>query len=139
MAQSAPHLVDRVIPHVPVRHWVLSFPIGLRILFVVHPAELLTPVLRIVYRVIARFLIKQAGLKRSAADTGALTLIQRFGSAANLNIHLHCLVLDAIYRRSAGEPAFQDARADQRRATEFNRRDLHSHDEGVDPLFEAVS
>jgi hypothetical protein len=28
------------------------------------------------------------------AITGAVTLIQRFGSAANLNIHLHALVLD---------------------------------------------
>jgi Putative transposase len=27
--------------------------------------------------------------------------------AANLNIHLHCLVLDGVYRRSAGgEPQF---------------------------------
>ncbi len=25
-------------------------------------------------------------------------MIQRFGSAANLNIHLHCLVLDGVYR-----------------------------------------
>ncbi len=105
MVQSAAHLVDQVIPHVPVRQWVLSFPIGLRIL----PPELLTPVLRIVHRVIARFLTRQAGLKRSAADTGALTLIQRFGSAANLNIHLHCLVLDGVYRRTEGEPVFQEA------------------------------
>ena len=43
--------------------------------------------LRIIHRVIARFLLKQAGLKRTAVDTGAVTLIQRFGSAANLNIH----------------------------------------------------
>ncbi len=28
------------------------------------------------------------------ADGGAVTLIQRFASAANLHIHLHCLVLD---------------------------------------------
>jgi hypothetical protein len=28
-------------------------------------------------------------LKHGEADTGAVTLIQRFGSAANLNIHLH--------------------------------------------------
>jgi hypothetical protein len=27
---------------------------------------------------------QQAGLKRDTADTGAVTLIQRFGSAANL-------------------------------------------------------
>ncbi|MBM3739343.1 MAG: IS91 family transposase [Acidobacteria bacterium] len=42
---------------------------------------------------------------------GAVTLIQRFGSAANLNIHLHCLVLDGVYRRTGGEPVFQEARA----------------------------
>ncbi len=89
---------------------VLRVLLGLRILFAVHP-ELLTPVLRIVHRVIARFLTRQAGLKRSAADTGALTLIQRFGSPANLNIHLHCLLLDGIYRSSAGDPVFLAARA----------------------------
>ena len=44
----------------------------------------------------------QAGLKHGGADTGAVTLIQRFGSAANLNIHLHCLVLDGVYRSSEG-------------------------------------
>ena len=87
MAESAAYLVDQVIPRVPVRQWVLSFPIPLRMLFAAHP-ELLTPVLRIIPRVIARFLLKQAGLKRCAADSGAVTLIQRFGSAANLNIHL---------------------------------------------------
>jgi hypothetical protein len=85
---------------VPVRQWVLSFPVPLRILFAAQP-ELLTAVLRIVHRVIARFLLKQAGLSRATADTGAVTLIQRFGSAANLNIHLHCLVLDGVYRRIA--------------------------------------
>ena len=89
MAESAAHLVDQVIPRVPIRQWVLSLPIPLRILFAAHP-ELLTPVLRIIHRVIAGFLRKQAGLKRATAYTGAVTLIQRFGSAANLNIHLHC-------------------------------------------------
>ncbi len=44
-------------------------------------------------RAISTFLIKQAGLRRAQAATGAVTLIQRFGSAANLNIHLHCLVM----------------------------------------------
>jgi hypothetical protein len=110
MAQSAAVLVDEVIPQVPVRQWVLSFPIGLRILFAARP-ELLTAVLRLIHRVIAGFLLKQAGLKRTTADTGAVTLIQRFGSAANLNIHLHCLVLDGVYRRTGGEPVFQEARA----------------------------
>jgi hypothetical protein len=46
--------LDRVIPRVAVRQWVLSFPIPLRILFAAHPG-LLTPLLHIVHRVIARF------------------------------------------------------------------------------------
>jgi hypothetical protein len=86
---------------------VLSFPIPLRLLF----AELLAPVLQIVHRVISGFLIKQAGLKRIQADTGAVTLVQRFGSAANLNIHLHCLVLDGVYRSTEGVPVFHAVRA----------------------------
>ena len=53
-------------------------------------------------------------MKRCSADTGAVTLIQRFGSAANLNIHLHCLALDGVYRHTEGEPAFQAARASTR-------------------------
>ena len=28
-------------------------------------------------------------------------MIQRLGSAANLNVHLHCLVLDGVYRCGA--------------------------------------
>lgn len=98
-AETAAHLADHVIPPVPVSQWVLSFPIPLRILFAAQP-QLLAPLLQVIHRIIASFLIKQAGLKRTAANTGAVTLIQRFGSAANLNIHLHCLVLDGVYRNS---------------------------------------
>ncbi len=59
--------------------WVLSFPVPLRILFAAHP-ELLAPVLRIIHRVIASFLLKQTGLKRSTADTGAVSLAPMKGS-----------------------------------------------------------
>jgi len=59
MAQTAAHLVDHVIPHVPVRQWVLSLPIPLRLLLEAQP-KLLTPVLQVVHRVITRFLLKQA-------------------------------------------------------------------------------
>ena len=45
------------------------------------------------------------------ADTGAVTLIQRFGSAANLNIHLHCLVLDGVYLKRDGAAVFHAAAA----------------------------
>ena len=55
--------------------------------------------LQVVQRVIARHLLGQAGLKADEADSGAVTLIQRFGSAANLNIHMHCLVLEPAVKR----------------------------------------
>ncbi len=97
MAETAAHLVDHVIPRVPVRQWALSFPIPLRFLLAANP-HLLSPVLQVVNRAISSFLIKQAGLKRSQAQGGAVTLIQRFGSAGNLNIHLHHLALDGVYR-----------------------------------------
>jgi hypothetical protein len=32
---------------------------------------------------------------------GAVTLIQRFGSALKLNVHLHMLFLDGVYGRTA--------------------------------------
>ena len=79
-------------------------------MFAAHP-ELLSSVLQCIHRVIATFLIKQSGLQRSQAHTGAVTLIQRFGSAANLNIHLHWQVADGVYRSSEGTPVFQEARA----------------------------
>jgi hypothetical protein len=110
MAQTAAHLVDHVIAHVPVRQWVLSLPIPLRLLLAAQP-QLLTPVLQVVHRVLTRFLLEQAGLKPDQADSGAVTLIQRFGSAANLNIHLHCLVLDGVYRRTDGGPVFVEVPA----------------------------
>jgi len=43
--------------------------------------------LGIVYRCIATHLIRKAGFSRKTARTGAVTLIQWFGSALNFNIN----------------------------------------------------
>jgi len=83
MSQTAAHLVDHVIPHVPVRQRVLSLPIPLRLLLAVQP-ELVTSVLQVVQRLVTRHLLEGARLKTDAGHGGAVTLIQRFGSAANL-------------------------------------------------------
>jgi hypothetical protein len=112
MTQTAAHRVDHVIPHVPVRQWVLSLPIPLRLLLAVQP-KLVTQVPQVVHRVITCHVLGQAGRSVQGADeaeSGVVTLIQGFGSSANLNIHLHCLVLDGVYRRGAdGTPEFVDA------------------------------
>jgi len=112
MAESAALLEDEVFPHQPVRQltpWmacsramqeqlprVLSFPFLLRFLFASRPV-ITGQVLGIVYRVISMHLVKKAGYSKKSARTGAVTLIQRFGSALNLNIHFHMLFLDGVY------------------------------------------
>lgn len=84
MAESAALLVDDVLPEQPVRQWVLSFPFQLRFLFASNPG-VMSQVLGIVYRVISGALLKKAGFTRKNGMAGAVTLVQRFGSALNLN------------------------------------------------------
>jgi hypothetical protein len=98
MTETAALLVDGVLPSQPVRQRVLPLPFALRYLLATRP-EVVTQVLGIVYRAISGHLIRKAGLTRASALTGAVTLIQRFGSALNLNVHFHLLVLDGVYRR----------------------------------------
>ena len=90
MADSAALLVDEILPHQPMRQWVLSVPFPLRFLCASQPA-VIGKVLAIVYRTIATHLTHKAGFTKPMAKTGAVTLIQRFGSALNLNIHFHML------------------------------------------------
>ena len=96
MAESAAMLVDSVLPHQPIRQWVLSVPFSLRWLFASEPS-VLGKALKVVTRAISTYLVKNAGFTRESAKTGAVTLIQRFGSALNLNIHFHMLFLDGVY------------------------------------------
>ena len=100
MADSAALLVDDVLPHQPMRQWVLSVPFPLRFLFASQP-KVMGKVLSIVYRAIATHLTRKAGYTKATAQTGAVTLIQRFGGAVNLNIHFHMLFLDGVYIDSA--------------------------------------
>jgi hypothetical protein len=80
MAESAALLVDDVLPHEPIRQWVLIFPFQLRFLFASY-LQIMGKVLGIVYRTLATHITKKAGYNKQTAQTGAVTLIQRFGSA----------------------------------------------------------
>jgi hypothetical protein len=106
MAESAALLVDAVLPHQPMRQWVLSVPFPLRYVFAIQPA-VMGKVLGIVYRTVATHLRRKAGYTATTAQTGAVTLIQRFGSALNLNIHFHLLFLDGIYIRGSNGSAMR--------------------------------
>src|SRR5210317_203414 len=100
MADSAALLVDEILPHQPMRQWVLSVPFPLRFLLASQPA-VMGKVLGIVYRAIATHLTRKAGYTKATARIGAVTLIQCFGGALNLNIHYHLLFLDGVYIDSA--------------------------------------
>ncbi len=123
MAESAALLVDDVFPGAPIRQWVLSFPYQLRFLFASYP-DLMGKVLGIVYRTLATHIIHKAGFTKSSAHTGAVTLIQRFGSALNLNVHFHMLYLDGVYAEDGyGKVRFHRIKAptmDELRTTGFS-------------------
>ena len=69
-------------------------------------------VLAIVNRAISTYLINKAGFKISQAHTGAVTLIQRFGSALNLNLHFHVLFIDGVFSpKSNGDLRFHRVNA----------------------------
>lgn len=91
-------------------------PFALRFLFATRPAEM-GQVLGIVYRTLATYRIRKAGHTHESARTGAVTLIQRFGSALNLNIHFHMLLPDGVHvggRDPRGQPRFHRVKAPAR-------------------------
>jgi len=111
MAESAAHLVDHVLPWTPVRQWVLSFPWALRYLLARRPA-LCSAVRRVFLRAVFGFYRDRAasdGARRGR--TGAVNRIQRFGSALNLNVHFHAILLDGVYTRTSplAHPVFHEA------------------------------
>ena len=112
MVDSAALLVDQILPYQPMRQWVLSVPFPLRFLFASNP-KVMTKALAIVYRTIATHLTHKAVFTKLTANTGAVTLIQRFGSALNLNVHFHMLFLDGVFidSKHGGNQCFHRAKA----------------------------
>ncbi|MBK6534624.1 MAG: transposase [Deltaproteobacteria bacterium] len=98
MSETAAELVTRVVPEVPVRQWVLSLPWALR-LPVARDSALLTKVARIFFEAIREHLRAKVGGHGPGerVEVGAVTFVQRFGGALNLNPHLHVLVADGAF------------------------------------------
>lgn len=107
MASTAKHLTSEVIPEVPIRQWVLSMPYTHRFLLATRP-EYLRKVLAIYHRTLNSFYISAAKNKNIAKPkVGAITVVQRFGGALNLNVHFHTLYTDGVfYKKENGEMIF---------------------------------
>ena len=82
MSETAAELVDRVLPDVPVRQWVLSMPWELR-LPVARDPELLTKVSRIFFEAVREHLRRRAGKLGEGlrVEAGAITFVQSPSSA----------------------------------------------------------
>jgi hypothetical protein len=66
----------------------------------------------IIHRAISTHIASRAGFSNKQAKTGAVTIIQRFDSALNLNIHFHMLFLEgAISENTWGGRTFARIKA----------------------------
>ena len=103
MADTAAHLVDRVLPQRPVRQWVLSLPHSRRSRLA-FDAALCSAASNVFIRSVFISLRRRArarfGVQARNARGGAVAFVQRFGDARNLNVHFHSLMLDGVYLRA---------------------------------------
>ncbi|MFM7243378.1 MAG: transposase, partial [Planctomycetaceae bacterium] len=140
MAQTAAQLVDRVIPPVSVRQWVISAPKRLRGFLADRPPAV-AALTRIFLDEIEQLLSAAAGVTIDAAAPaaartrlGGISFLHRFGSALNHHVHLHVCATDGLFMPAAdgagccASPAFLPARpinpADLAAVTERVRRRL---------------
>jgi hypothetical protein len=113
MSDIAAHLVDAVLPEVPIRQWVCTLPWRLRCAMG-YDRKLCSDVLGAFTDALKRSLRRRAkrefGLRSVRdAQTGALTFVQRADSALRLNVHFHTLALDGVYARDEeGELEFRE-------------------------------
>jgi len=102
MSKTSTRLSDSIIPKIPTRQWVLSLPAPLRYL-VAYDNEALNFVVTTFMSALFSYLRRKAknsggvALEATSYYPGAVTFIQRFGSACNLNVHLHSQVSDGVY------------------------------------------
>ena len=101
MCELTEHLLDHVLANVPVRQYVLTFPFPVRLLAARDP-KLLAALRRIFIRAVSAFIHKRARAKVLTKDvrTGGLCVVQRAGSALNVNPHMHALFFDGAYTRA---------------------------------------
>jgi len=97
MAEQAANLVDAVLPWVPVRQWVLTVPHRLRYRLAFDHALCRAVLGAFVRTVLAwyRRRARRAGV--AEGRSGTVTVVQRFGSGLELNVHFHALGLDGVF------------------------------------------
>ncbi|MCH9684257.1 MAG: transposase [Deltaproteobacteria bacterium] len=109
--------IDRMLPRVPVRHWVFSPGDAAQAELAVAPA-LRVRVARACVRSVFAWLRRAAarGGVPAPAQCGAVSAIHRVGMALHDDVHVHALVLDGVYtHEGSGPPVFHPVCAPRRR------------------------
>jgi hypothetical protein len=96
MAEVAAHLTDYVLPHLPIRQWVLVLPKRLRP-FLHGSPELASAVLAIFLRALRATLRKTSPTAPRGSEVGAISFPQRFGNSLNPHYHFHVLAVDGVF------------------------------------------
>jgi hypothetical protein len=114
MCALAAHLVDGVLGGLPVRQWVLTLPHRLRYALA-YDHRLCRALLGVFVRAVLAFERHRADRLGIRGRAGAVTAIQRCGSALNTNVHFHTLVAEGVFedepsgrQRFAGAPPPSD-------------------------------
>jgi len=100
MCATAANLVERVLPEVALRQWVLTFPFAWRPKLA-RDGALLSALTRIFVETVLAFYAARAtafARPRAVAKGGAVTVAQRTSSDLRLNPHLHAVFIDGAYR-----------------------------------------
>jgi hypothetical protein len=105
MVETAAHLIENVIPQVPVRQFVMSFPMRIRHYLQTH--EILQAILKIVVDEIRKRVIT-CSLEMVNAQIGAVSFIQHFGNSLNVHPHFHILVADGVFSTAGEDLLFQE-------------------------------
>ena len=109
MVETAAHLADHVIPHLPVRQWVLSMPKRLRY-HLEHDPAIQNVALHIFLSAVEQRLRRCSPDAGESSRLGAVAFIHRFGALLNNHLHFHCVIVDGVFEaKEDGVVAFLPA------------------------------
>jgi hypothetical protein len=103
LGDTAAWMADYLLPEADYRQWVLTFPWTMRFRLAAD-LRLLTGLLRVLLQTLfvwQRRRGRELGI--AGGQTGAVTFLQRFGGAMNLNPHVHSVVPDGLFVPASNE------------------------------------
>ncbi len=107
MAQSAANLVDHVLPIVPLRQFVITFPFELRARLA-YDGKLLAAVTRVaIDSVLGFYKRRMRDVDGVVGQSGAVSVVQRVNSDLRLSPHLHSIVVDGVFVADSSSPVFR--------------------------------